>query len=251
MAEVFQFTELKDKKIVRRPKVTERKYSFKDLEEVKFRKGKKKGFSLVYGQEKRIEGKKFLEAAKQESNRLVEEAKKSISGIEKAAYEKGEQKALEDGKLKLVPVLETFQQKINELVELKKKVFTESEEEILELSLSLASRVISQEVRTQKDLILGVIKTATKKILGREQIVIRINPEDMQFVLQNKPKFKDEFKDIKQVSFKEDTSIGKGGCVIDTEYGSISAILDEEFDQMAKHLRRELEVSKEKEESGE
>jgi flagellar assembly protein FliH len=119
------------------------------------------------------------------------------------------------------------------------------------LSLSLASRVISQEVRTQKDLILGVIKTATKKILGREQIVIRINPEDMQYVLQNKPKFKEEFKDIKQVSFKEDTSIGKGGCVIDTEYGSISAILDEEFDEMAKHLRRELEVSKEKEESGE
>ena len=126
-----------------------------------------------------------------------------------------------------------------------------SEKEVLELAVSLAQCVIHHEVRTQNDIILGVIKSATKKILGREQIFIRIHPDDMEYVLQNKPKLKDELKDLPQVSFKEDTSINKGGCIIDTMYGSIRATLDEEFEELVKHLEKEQDVSIEKKENGE
>lgn len=251
MVEVFQYTKLKSDKVFKRSKTEGEKYDFKNLEEVKFKKGKEGGFSLVYGQEKRIEGKRFLEAAKKQSDIIIEEAKKKVSEIEKSAYEKGEKKVFEDGRKKLEPVIEMFQQKINEFIEYKKELFIKSEKEILELAVFLAQRVIHHEVRIQNDVILGVIKSATKKILGREQIIIRINPEDMEYVLQNKPKLKDEFKDIPQVSFKEDISITKGGCIIDTTYGSIRATLEEEFDELVKHLKKEQDVSIEKKENGE
>lgn len=251
MVEVFQYTNLKSDKVFKRPKTEEKKYDFKDLEEVKFKREKEGGFALVYGQEKRIEGKRFLEAAKKQANLMIKEAEKKVSEVEKSAYEKGEQKVFEDGRQKLEPVVEMFQQKINELIEYKKELFIQSEKEILELAVSLAQSVIHHEVRIHNDIILGVIKSATKKILGREQIIIRINPEDMEYVLQNKPNLKDEFKDIPQVSFKEDISVNKGGCVIDTTYGSIRATLEEEFDELVKHLKKEQDVSIEKKENGE
>ena len=251
MVEVFHFADLKGDKAFERPKTEGEKYDFKDLEVVKFKKGKEGDFSLIYGQEKKIEGKRFLEAAKKQSKLMIEEAKTRISEIEKAAYEKGEQKAFEDGKQKLAPVLEMFQQKINDLIEYKKELFSKSEKEILELAVSLAQRVIHHEVRIHNDIILGVIRLATKKILGREQIIIRINSEDMEYVLQNKPKLKDELKDIPQVSFKEDNSVSKVGCIIDTVYGSIRATLEEEFEEFSKHLMEEYEISKGKKENGE
>tara|TARA_B100000315_G_scaffold106964_1_gene98139 strand:- start:1111 stop:1866 length:756 start_codon:yes stop_codon:yes gene_type:complete len=251
MVEVFHYADLKGDKVLARPKTKEKKYNFKDLEEVKFKKGKEGDFSLVYGQEKRIEGKKILEASKKQSELIIKEAKKKVSEIEKSAYENGKQKAFEDSKQKLEPIIDMFQQKINELIEFKKELFIKSEKEVLELAVSLAQRVIHHEVRTQNDIILGVIKSATKKILGREQIFIRIHPDDMEYVLQNKPKLKDELKDLPQVSFKEDTSINKGGCIIDTMYGSIRATLDEEFEELVKHLEKEQDVSIEKKENGE
>lgn len=251
MVDLFQYTEFKDGKAKERPEVKKEKYDFKDLEEIEFRKGEKGEFSLIYGQDKKIEGKRILEASKQKAEVMLEEAKNRVSQIEKDAYESGRQKAFEDSKQKLEPVLEIFQQKINEIVEFKKDLFVKSENEILELAISLANRVICHEVRIHKDIVLGVIRAATKKILGRKQITIRINPEDMEYVLQNKPKFKDEFKDIQQVSFKEDASINKGGCIIDTEYGSISAVLEEEFEEFTKKLKEKLEVPEEKKKNGE
>tara|TARA_B100000959_G_C14963381_1_gene616724 strand:+ start:924 stop:1679 length:756 start_codon:yes stop_codon:yes gene_type:complete len=250
MVEIFQFNELKSDKVFKRPKIKGKKYNFNELEEVKFKKGKEGGFSLVYGQEKRIEGKKFLEAAKKQAKLITEEAENKASEIEKTAYEKGEQKVFEDSKQKLEPVLEMFQQKINELIEQRKELFINAEKEVLELAVSLAQKVIHHEVRTRNDVILGVIRSATKKILGREQIIIRINPDDMEFVLRNKPALKDEFKDIPQVSFKEDTSITKGGCIIDTSYGSIRATLEEEFEELVKHLNKEQDALTEKKENG-
>ena len=62
--------------------------------------------------------------------------------------------------------------------------------------------------------------------------------------------YKQEFKDIPQVSFKEDTSITKGGCIIDTSYGSIRATLEEEFEELVKHLNKEQDALTEKKENG-
>lgn len=251
MVEIFHFTDLKGDKVFERPKTTEKEYNFKDLEEIRFKKGKEGGFSLAYGQEKRIEGKRFLEAAKKQSKLMIEEAKKRISEIEKAAYEKGKQKVFEDGKKKMEPIIEMFQKKIDELLEYRKELFVISEKEILELAVSLASRVIHHEVRTNKDIIMKAIKAAVNKIMSREQITIRINPEDMEYVLQNKPKLKDDFSNIQQVSFKEDPSVSKGGCIIDTDFGFISAIIEKEFDELEKLLKEEVTASKERKEQGE
>lgn len=252
MVDLFEFADLAGGKAEKHPKAQKEIYDFKELEEIKFRQGKEGAFSLVYGQEKKIEGKRILEASKQKAEVMLEEAKSRVSGIEKEAYESGRQRAFADAQQKLEPVLEMFQQKINEVVEFKKNLFVKSENEILKLAISLASRIICHEVRMNEDVILSVIKSAAKKILGRKEITIRINPEDMEYVLQNKPKFKDEFRDIQQVSFKEDTSIGKGGCIIDTEYGSISAVLEDEFEEITKHLRKKLEIPpEEKKENGE
>lgn len=250
MVELFQYTELKSSKVFSHPtsKKKEGRYEFKDLAEIKFKKGTKPEFSLIYGQEHRVEGKKILEAAKELSRKMIEDAENRVKEIEKAAYDKGKQQALEDGKIKLEPVLVMFQQKLEELFQHQKEIVTNSEEDILNLTLALTSRIIHHEVRTHKDIVLGAIRSAMNKVLNREQITIRINPEDMEYVLQNKLKFKDDLNNIQQVFFKEDASVSKSGCIIDTDYGSIDALLEKEFEELNKLLRKEFADSKDKKE---
>lgn len=251
MVELFHYKELKKDKVFSSPKKKEERYDFKELKEIRDRKGTKSNFALIYGQEHRIRGKKIIEAAEQLSSEIIEDAKNKVSEIEKAAYDKGARQAFEDGKQKLEPILSMFQEKLEELVQLQKNIYTKSEENILDLTLSLTSRIIHHEVRTHKDIILGSIKAAINKVLSRKQITICINPKDIEYVMQNKPKFKAGLEGIQQVSFKEDPSISKGSCIINTDFGSIVATIEKEFEELEKLLKKEFENSREKRIAGE
>ncbi len=240
MVELFHFTELRRDNFFSRSKKKREKSSFKELNEIKEIKRNQPDFSLIYDKDGRIEGERIIKTATQLSEEIIQSAKKKGLEIEKAAYLKGMRK--------LERLLAMFQQKLEEISRYQKEIYAKSEENILNLTLSLASRIIHHEVRTNKDIILGAIRAAVNKVLNREQIIIRINPKDMEFFAKNKPRLKDDLNNIRQVSFKEDSSISEGGCVIDTNFGSINATIEKEFEELDKLLKKELEESRGKRE---
>lgn len=240
MVELFHFTELRRENFFSRSKKKREKSNFRELKEIKEIKRNQPDFSLIYDKDGRIEGERIIKTATQLSEEIIQSAKKKGLEIEKAAYLKGIRK--------LERLLAMFQQKLEEISRYQKEIYAKSEKNILHLTLSLASRIIHHEVRTNKDIILGAIRAAISKVLNREQIIIRINPKDMEFVAKNKHRLKGDLNNIQQVSFKEDSSISEGGCVIDTNFGSINATIEKGFEEFDKLLKKEFEESKGKRE---
>jgi flagellar assembly protein FliH len=232
MVELFQFNELKRENFPPPSNKKKGKSNFKQMKEIK---RNQPDFSLVYDKDGRIEGERIIKNATQLSEEIIQSAKKRGLEIEKAAYLKGMRK--------LERLLAMFQQKLEEISRHQKEIYTKSEEKVLNLTLSLASRIIHHEVRINKDIILESIRAALGKVLNREQIIIRINPKDMEFVTQNKPRLIDDLNNIQQVSFKVDFSISQGGCVIDTNLGSINATIENELEELDKLLKKEFEES--------
>ncbi len=149
----------------------------------------------------------------------------------------GKKEGIEIEKRRLSSTLTAFTNLIKELSESKKRILKESEEETLDLAISIAEKVIHQEVSTEKGVILSVLRAAIKNILDKDEIKIRLNPRDYACMMEVKPEILRGFDGIRNMAFEEDEAIEQGGAVIETLLGEVDARLDHQLSEIKEGLR--------------
>lgn len=168
--------------------------------------------------------------------RMRESFTRKIQQAEQKAYAAGVadgiQKGIDLQRNDGLQPLQSLTGLIMELGGLKKATLENAEEQILQLSLAIAKKVIHLEVTTSRDVIQGVLKEAIKNIVDRENMKIRINPQDFRYMMEIKSDFLQNFDGIKNVVFEEDSSIGRGGALIETMHGEVDARLDQQYDEI-------------------
>jgi flagellar assembly protein FliH len=161
---------------------------------------------------------------------------KKLQLAEQESYEKGLSDGIQKGKeLQRIETLEALQAMssiVKETSKLKKSILENSEQQIIQLSLSIAEKVIHLEVTTNRDVIRSVLKEAIKNIGDRENMKIRVHPQDFHFMLEIKPDLLHGFDGIKNIVFEEDESILRGGAIIETLCGEVDARLDQQYNQV-------------------
>lgn len=171
-------------------------------------------------------------------------AKKRIEIAREEAYKKGFSEGKEEGieieKKKLSLTLNTFTKLVEELSKLKKEILEGSEEEVLNLTISVAEKVIHQEVSTERGVILSVLKESIKNILDREEMKIRLNPKDYSYLVEVDPWIFRNFDDIKNVAFEEDEGIKQGSAIIETLFGEVDARLDQQLSEIKNGLKSKV-----------
>ena len=166
--------------------------------------------------------------------------------IERQAYEEGfcsgEKAGLEMGQKKMEVLIDRFSNIMQELGTLKKTILESMEENILDLSLLIAEKVVHQEVKAEKDLVLTVVKAALDAAVVSEKINIRLNPSDLEVVTKSKPELQEQLKGSPILKIVKDEGVEPGGCIIETAFGNVDARLDEQMAEIEKALKEELKV---------
>jgi flagellar assembly protein FliH len=161
---------------------------------------------------------------------------KKVQIAEHKSYEKGLSDGVRSGReLQKNETLQTLQAMasiVKETVKLKKSILENAEQQIIQLSLAIAEKVIHLEVTTNREVIRSVLKDAIKNIGDRENMKIRVNPQDFHFMLEIKSDFLHGFDGIKNIVFEEDESILRGGAVIETLCGEVDARLDQQYNEI-------------------
>lgn len=121
------------------------------------------------------------------------------------------------------------------LANLKEKFYKDAEPEIIKLVMIIAEKVIGKMVRENESAIKSIVRQAVESSIG-ERIVVRLNPEDYKVVAEEAENFKDILDRTKRISFKEDETITKGGCLVETEVGTIDARLETQLKAIKKAL---------------
>jgi len=175
-------------------------------------------------------------------NSVETETTSSIERAKRESFSKGYSDGIKEGaegeRKKLFQVAEVLANAMKELDRLKKEILEGNEEKILNLVFAVAEKVIHQEVKTNKDFVYDVLKSAIKQVIDKEGIKVRLNPEDYRYLLEINPGIIDSFDDIRNMSFVEDNSIGRGGVVIETSSGEVDARLDQQLHEVRKALAR-------------
>ena len=166
-------------------------------------------------------GQKIVAEAERDAERIRNEAEALKTKIE-TEMEKAKKKGLQEGKEE---GLAEFLEQIQKVRELRKEIYTNAEPEVMKLVISIAHKVIGDLVETHKDVIHAIVHQALEHSLG-DRITVRIHPTDYKRLKTEDLEFKGILDRTKHIHFREDESIEKGGCIIETEIGTIDAQLE-------------------------
>lgn len=166
--------------------------------------------------------------AEDEHQRLVQEA-----------FDKG----LEDGKRLaekgLSNVFRALREAVEEVAGLREQILRECEEDLLKLAILVARKVIHQEISTDRLILAKVVGAAVGSASERDEIVIRLNPDDHRMVSAHRHLYLNGIGNERLLDLKPDDTIPPGGCIIDTTMGEIDARTDSQVDEIFRRLLEE------------
>ncbi len=123
-------------------------------------------------------------------------------------------------------ILKEFEEKIKEY----EKSFAEI---VIKLAEIIASKILKREIE-QKNIIDKTLNEALTQVIAANNIVIKINPEDIK-LLEKDGQINKAMK-FSKITFEADDTIDKGGCIVETEIGNVDARIDAQLSEIIKAL---------------
>ncbi len=155
------------------------------------------------------------------------------------AYEKG----LEEGKRLaergLGNVFKALREAVEEIAGLRAQVLHEAEEDLLTLAIMVARKVIHQEIATDRLILAKVVAAAVNSVSERDEVVIRLNPEDQRLVSAHRQLYLNGLSDDRMLELKADDTVSAGGCIVDPIMGEIDARTETQLNEIFRCLLEE------------
>jgi flagellar assembly protein FliH len=106
------------------------------------------------------------------------------------------------------------------------------EQQIVELALAVAARVVAREVANDPTLVVGVVRETLAEMKEATVVRLRVHPEDYDLVLPHWEQLRQR-RGAEQGLLTADERVQRGGCVVETAVGRVDAQLDTRLGQVA------------------
>lgn len=143
----------------------------------------------------------------------------------------------------LLHVFKSLRSAAEDIHALREKVMRQSEDDVVNLVMMVARKVILREVTQDRHILSAVIQAAISDVSIRDEITIRLNPEDHALVSSNPNEYLRKELLTDKMQLKADASVQPGSCQIDTEMGTIDAGIDAQLDEIFRHLLEQRVLS--------
>jgi flagellar assembly protein FliH len=163
-------------------------------------------------------------------------AQARLAAIEREAFEKGfaagERAGTEAGAQRAEGILRRLGETLDELGGLRRVVLERSERDLVRLALAIARRVIGREIQMDPEYVAALTHVALDRLAGQEApATVRVNPDDYQ-----KLEGRLAARAGGGVRLVADATVRRGGCLIESEFGSIDASVDAQLDELSRGL---------------
>ncbi len=112
------------------------------------------------------------------------------------------------------------------------QILADSEKDIIDLALKIAAKIIGRDLERDPMLITEICATATEHTRAAKAMILRVNPKDGALLREKKPKLMEQIGRTLELAIRDDADIEPGGCLIQTEFGTIDAQLKTQFDML-------------------
>ena len=167
--------------------------------------------------------------------------------LEQEAYEKGfaqgEKDGFELGEKKAIKIVEKIENILVEMTDLREAILKHHEKDILDLVFAIAEKIVHFQIRSGATVVKDAILNALKLAGQKGKVVIRVNPEDYDFVENIRPELFTEYKELKSIVVTSDHSISRGGRFLETPGGDVDARIEAQLEQIYQSMQETFESS--------
>lgn len=187
---------------------------------------------------------KIIEDAKLEAERIIQEANVEKENIKATAHQDGYKEGHEQGFLEGQNEVNRLVERVHKIVESvmvrREEILCETEQQIVELVLLMTRKVVKIISENQKTVVLSNVLAALKKIRTRGNITLRVNTEDLKLTTAHVDEFIKRIENVNGISVIEDSSVDKGGCIVETDFGAIDARISSQLAELESKI---MEIS--------
>ncbi len=195
-------------------------------------------------QEAEDEARRILEQARQEAAQIEAQAEERLKSAEREAkrqgFEKGREEGYAEGRAEVQRLTDRLHVILEKAMDKRAEILAESENEVVELVLLIARKVIKTISENQKNVVISNVVQALRKLKTRGDVIIRVNLADLKLTSEHVKDFMAMAENAKTITVVEDTTVDRGGCVIETDFGQIDARISSQLHEIEERI---LDVS--------
>ncbi len=190
---------------------------------------------------------RVAEEARDQARQIMEQAQVQSQQIKDEAYRRGLEQAVLDAEKKAEEKYQVlFREEVKKITQLRKAIETsysdivrKAENSLVKLALDVAKKIVRQECSSQEKVVLTMVKEGLSRIGDKVEVRVRINPTQLPAVKKYRDTLQAEFEGIKEFEIIADSGITPGGCVIETESGSLDLRIEKQFAEIKENLTGE------------
>ncbi|MEW6202606.1 MAG: FliH/SctL family protein, partial [bacterium] len=149
-----------------------------------------------------------------------------------AGYTKGKNQSIEEIKNSLNMISRT----IEELKAYRSDLLNEARNDIVKMAVNVAERVLHKEIMTDPNSVVSVVKNAIKKVNFKKQFLVHVNPLDLEVLQQQNDEIAALLESYELLKFAANPKVEPGGCIIQTESGTVDARVDRQFQEIKEQV---------------
>lgn len=175
-----------------------------------------------------------------------------LKEIEEKAYKQAYDLGLLEGTEKAFEEMRVvYQEKLQMLDDLlvaveysKTNVMKENEAVLIHLVYQVAQRIAQREIKISQEPIVKMLNELVGEIQGTDSINVTLNSDDFHFIEELRNKKVKEVEPLARVKLISDETISSGGCVIETNFGSIVSTVEQRAEKAWKLLEEKIPLVK-------
>lgn len=187
-----------------------------------------------------LETEKVREEAQVEVAKLRDETEKSIDDFKADAYNKGYEAGREEGfksgEAEAERLIDRIHTVLNKSIEKRIEIIDEAESQLIDLVLQISRKVIKVVSENQKNVVINNVVQALRKMKSRGDVAIKVNLADLEITTEHTKDFLRMVENVKSITVLEDSSVDKGGCIIETDFGQIDARISSQLKEIEEKI---------------
>lgn len=216
-----------------------------DAEKAAFEEVKRKtDQAQVLRQEAQDEADTLLDKARRDAEAILAEAKTRVAEQEKNGYDegfkKGREEGFREGNIEAQRLIDRLHVIIERTMDKRQEILSETEQQIVDLVLLMTRKIVKVISENQRNVVVSNVVQALRKVKGRGDVIVRVNLNDVGMTSQHTKDFLSAAENVKNITVVEDSTIDRGGCVVETDFGAIDARIVSQLNELEQRI---LEVS--------
>jgi len=162
---------------------------------------------------------------------LEEQVDRRVREARQGGYNEGQAAGRAQAAAELQPVLERLARTIQEIAGLRPRLMREAQQDLVELSLGIARRILHRELAVDSGAIAGLVGVALDKLAGQEICRVRVHPELEAGVRQALAQ-----AGRGGLPLVPDGTLERGAVLLETGRGKLDASIDTQLAEIGRGL---------------